>query len=664
MATKLIFLALFINFFGLIVCRKHHLVLNDELRRDIEITNFGLLQGGMISINITNMSFAAPETQSPKTLIGFTLDMSGSYESASYAEDHTNGNCVLKPGSVGKNDSVATVYLTFNFTTKSLEVNRWGRNLRNLYIVPMVEGRDVCSDEEPPPAPKQPPVPQQPPGDGQSMARRRREVSDVQPGDIDQEQSETGPGPNPDDKDRGQSENGPGPNPGDTDHVPVEEEAVASAPEAGGEKANPDQPEAGSVDGPPESKPGQDNTAPQANGVPESVGDTESNGAAENAGDTNSENQDSLVSPTSAPTHLIRLPTDMVMKNNILYMNTSFVVCIRNKSEQGLYSFFYHHCSAKRTPVNFSVSIVEKNVGPNYLSAGDIPLPTLYATMSLLFLCSAIYWIYYLCHQEVVFKIHYFMFFLALLKSLSLMFHAVDYHYIAHDGRPMQAFEILFYITYLTKGALLFGTIVLIGSGWAFIKPILSDQDKKLFWIVIPLQILANVAYIITDTSEEGEAQYSTWKVMFVTVDIICCGAILYPVIWSIRHLQDAAQTDGKAISLVKLKLFRSYYVLVVCYIYFSRIVVYILKVTMPFQFMWLDEFFFELATYVFYVVTAYKFRPGTDNPYLQLPSDDEDEDEIEMDEVLTETGLSEGLIRHAGNATSRVKQRETNHSA
>lgn len=39
------------------------------------------------------------------------------------------------------------------------------------------------------------------------------------------------------------------------------------------------------------------------------------------------------------------------------------------------------------------------------------------------------------------------------------------------------------------KGALLFITIALIGTGWAFIKHILSDKDKKIFMIVIPLQV-------------------------------------------------------------------------------------------------------------------------------------------------------------------------------
>jgi hypothetical protein len=35
-------------------------------------------------------------------------------------------------------------------------------------------------------------------------------------------------------------------------------------------------------------------------------------------------------------------------------------------------------------------------------------------------------------------------------------------------------------------------------------------------------------------------------------VDIICCGAILVPIIWSIKHLRDAAAIDGKGMSLLR----------------------------------------------------------------------------------------------------------------
>ncbi|XP_038064114.1 protein GPR107-like [Patiria miniata] len=344
--------------------------------------------------------------------------------------------------------------------------------------------------------------------------------------------------------------------------------------------------------------------------------------------------------------------------------NASFFVCLMTDSEEGLYNLFFHNCN--KSELGLTIDVTEMNAQGNYLSAGDIPLPMLFIMTSFVYFTSSCYWFIYLRqHKDDVFKIHYLMFLLAVLKTLSLMFHAMDYHFISLDGSPMEAFAILFYITYLIKGALLFLNIALIGSGWAFVKPILSEKDKKLFIIVIPLQVFANVAYIITDTSEEGESQYATWKAVFVLVDILCCGAILYPVIWSIRHLQEAATTDGKAaISLSKLKLFRHFYILVVCYIYFTRIIVYLLKVTVPFRYMWLDEFFFEIATYCFFVITAYKFRPGSDNPYLQIPSDDEDD--MDMDEVVTENGMTEGLtkIHTSSTSTTKAVQREGNYTA
>ncbi len=73
---------------------------------------------------------------------------------------------------------------------------------------------------------------------------------------------------------------------------------------------------------------------------------------------------------------------------------------------------------------------------------------------------------------------------------------------------------------------------------------------------------------------------------------------------------------------------------MVVCYIYFTRIIVYLLKITVPFQYEWLDETFKEMATFVFFVMTGYKFRPASNNPYFAVPIDD-DNDLAEEGEVL-----------------------------
>ena len=54
---------------------------------------------------------------------------------------------------------------------------------------------------------------------------------------------------------------------------------------------------------------------------------------------------------------------------------------------------------------------------------------------------------------------------------------------------------------------------------------------------------------------------------------------------------------------------------------------------TVPFRYEWLNDMFREIGTLVFFIVTGYKFRPASDNPYLQVPVDS-DEEELEMDEV------------------------------
>ena len=57
--------------------------------------------------------------------------------------------------------------------------------------------------------------------------------------------------------------------------------------------------------------------------------------------------------------------------------------------------------------------------------------------------------------------------------------------------------------------------------------------------------------------------------------------------VWLIRR--QAAEVDGKAQnSLMKLQLFRQFYVMVVIYIYFTRIVVYLLTSTIPFYLLWM----------------------------------------------------------------------------
>uniref|UniRef100_A0A672ZUU0 GOST seven transmembrane domain-containing protein n=1 Tax=Sphaeramia orbicularis TaxID=375764 RepID=A0A672ZUU0_9TELE len=315
---------------------------------------------------------------------------------------------------------------------------------------------------------------------------------------------------------------------------------------------------------------------------------------------------------------------------------------------QGLYNLNFHYCQNLATrnmlPYSFAVEVTEKNPGGCYLSAAEIPLSRLYIGMAGVFFTAALVWVYTLMkHRYSVFKIHWLMAALAFTKSTSLVFHSINYHFINTEGHPIEGWAVMYYITHLLKGALLFITLALIGTGWAFVKYILSDKEKKIFMIVIPLQVLANVAYIIIESTEEGSSEYSMWKQILFLVDLICCGAILFPVVWSVW--------------VQLLKLFRHYYVMIVCYIYFTRIIAILLKITMPFQWQWCYEFLVEVSTLIFFVLTGYNFRPASNNPYLQLPQDEED---VEMDEVVTESGALEGISKVKKTSNGRDRQKES----
>lgn len=341
--------------------------------------------------------------------------------------------------------------------------------------------------------------------------------------------------------------------------------------------------------------------------------------------------------------------------------NFSFRMVFGSEAE-GLYSLKFHYCQNREPGIDraysFAVEVTEKNPD-GYLSAAEIPLSRLYLYMAGVFFTAALVWVYNLMkHSYSVFKIHWLMAALAFTKSTSLVFHSINYYFINTEGHPIEGWAVMYYITHLLKGALLFITLALIGTGWAFVKYILSDKEKKIFMIVIPLQVLANVAYIIIESTEEGSSEYYVWKEILFLVDLICCGAILFPVVWSIRHLQEASSTNGNdAMYLEKLKLFRHYYVMIVCYIYFTRIIAILLKITMPFRWQWCYEFLVEVSTLIFFVLTGYKFRPASNNPYLQLP---QDKDDVENDEVVTESGALEGISKVKKTSNGRERQKES----
>ncbi|KAK3018830.1 hypothetical protein RJ639_003458 [Escallonia herrerae] len=316
---------------------------------------------------------------------------------------------------------------------------------------------------------------------------------------------------------------------------------------------------------------------------------------------------------------------------------------VYQQSEADQYTLVFANCLQQlKVSMNVRSAMynLDKSGRRDYLSAGKTILPRVYFLFSLIYFTLAGAWMYLLYKKRLtVYGIHFFMLAVVILKALNLLCEAEDKSYIKRTGSA-HGWDVLFYIFSFLKGITLFSLIVLIGTGWSFLKPYLQDKEKKVLMIVIPLQVVANIAQVVIDETGPYGQDWVTWKQIFLLVDVVCCCAVLFPIVWSIKNLREAARTDGKAaVNLMKLTLFRQYYIVVICYIYFTRVVVYALETITSYRYLWTSVVAGELATLAFYVFTGLKFKPEVHNPYFVVDDEEEEaaaealklEDEFEL---------------------------------
>ncbi|KAJ0048414.1 hypothetical protein Pint_14811 [Pistacia integerrima] len=328
--------------------------------------------------------------------------------------------------------------------------------------------------------------------------------------------------------------------------------------------------------------------------------------------------------------------------NNLNGKSEFSTLYVENDSDQ--YTLVFANC-LQQVKVSMDVHSAMYNLegrsnNRDFLSAGKTVLPRVYFLLSLIYFVLAGLWIQVLYKKRLtVFRIHFFMLAVVIMKTLNLLCEAEDKSYIKRSGSA-HGWDVLFYIFSFFKGIMLFTLIVLIGTGWSFLKPYLQDKEKKVLMIVIPLQVVANIAQVVIDETGPYGQDWVTWRQVFLLVDVVCCCAVLFPIVWSIKNLREAARTDGKAaVNLMKLTLFRQYYIVVICYIYFTRVVVYALETITSYKYLWTSVVAGELATLAFYVFTGYKFKPEAHNPYFVIDDEEEEaaaealklEDEFEL---------------------------------
>ena len=159
------------------------------------------------------------------------------------------------------------------------------------------------------------------------------------------------------------------------------------------------------------------------------------------------------------------------------------------------YSLFFANCQNQALitmDVSLSLYNVEAGQKRDFLSSGKTQLPKLYLFFFLTFLAAGGAWAY-LCFNKSnavnVQRIHLLMFALIAMKALTCLAQAGEYAYIKATGIP-HGWNVVYYVFSFCRGVMLFTVIVLIGTGWSFLKPFLQDKEKKIIMIVIPLQVM------------------------------------------------------------------------------------------------------------------------------------------------------------------------------
>ena len=119
-------------------------------------------------------------------------------------------------------------------------------------------------------------------------------------------------------------------------------------------------------------------------------------------------------------------------------------------------------------------NVVGGGNGRDYLPVGLLPLPGIFAVASAVYFAFLAAWVFVCVWQRATAeRIHAVMGALLLFKALKLACAAEDSWYVERTGTA-HGWDVAFYIFGFFKGILLFTVIVLIGTGWSFLKPYLQ----------------------------------------------------------------------------------------------------------------------------------------------------------------------------------------------
>lgn len=211
---------------------------------------------------------------------------------------------------------------------------------------------------------------------------------------------------------------------------------------------------------------------------------------------------------------------------------------------------------------------------------------------------------------------------LLLSKALNLLCAAEDKHYTQVTGTS-HGWDVMFYTSYFIRAFLFLTVIMLIGSGWSYIKPYLRAKQKMLLAVGVSLQIFANVSYIYINESGPSVKNYWHWTSAFFVLDAFGFLVVMVPIAKSIRYLKESAKADGTAATtLARMTTLKNFVFCVLVYWYATRTMKYTIGYDDCHPGSEVDSWV-ETFTIIFYIVMFSLFRPTEENEYLVVQDEE-----------------------------------------
>jgi hypothetical protein len=152
-------------------------------------------------------------------------------------------------------------------------------------------------------------------------------------------------------------------------------------------------------------------------------------------------------------------------------------------------------------------------------------------------------------HRSSCFKIHSMFLVTVVCRAFfcgaSYTYYSALVTQAVASSATVLAYQSSCYITGIT----LFVTILLIGSGWSFIRWMIHRRMRFILVLLVALQSGYWTCYLKLESMAKSDPAHEDTRRASHLLDIASCCAILFPIIWSIQQLKSEARTEAAAAS-------------------------------------------------------------------------------------------------------------------